>query len=165
MEGQTRRINDKFRVSTKLLLQKKEVKIKPISVKKYNENMSGVDRQDQNMSAYYPFERKTLRWYKKIGLHFMHLLLINSYFLYNKPVKKTSLYDYRLSVIQGLLPKQQNIQIKTKKRNSETHLPKKVPKNNKNGICTKSANIVMHREFERIESIFAMSVKTKLDYV
>ncbi|KAL4103748.1 hypothetical protein QTP88_019089 [Uroleucon formosanum] len=77
--------------------KKKEVKIKPISVKKYNENMSGVDRQDQ-MSAYYPFERKTLRW---------------------------------LSVIQGLLPKQQNIQINTKKRNSETHLPKKVPKNNK----------------------------------
>jgi len=61
----------------------------------------------------------------------MHLLLINSYFLYNKHVKKTSLYDYRLSVIQGLLPKQQNIQINTKKRNSETHLPKKVPKNNK----------------------------------
>lgn len=59
--------------------KKKEVKIKPILVKKYNKNMSGIDRQDQ-MSAYYPFERKTLRWYKKIGLHFMHLLLINSYF-------------------------------------------------------------------------------------
>lgn len=40
---------------------KKEVKKKPISVKNYNENMSGIDRQDQ-MSSYYPFERKTLRW-------------------------------------------------------------------------------------------------------
>ncbi|XP_025425937.1 piggyBac transposable element-derived protein 4-like [Sipha flava] len=40
---------------------KKEVKKKPISVKNYNEHMSGIDRQDQ-MSSYYPFERKTLRW-------------------------------------------------------------------------------------------------------
>lgn len=37
---------------------------KPISVFKYNEHMSGIDRQDQ-MTSYYPFERKTLRWYKK----------------------------------------------------------------------------------------------------
>ena len=32
----------------------KEVKKKPISVKKYKENMSGIDRQDQ-ISSYYPF--------------------------------------------------------------------------------------------------------------
>jgi len=109
---------------------KKEVKKKPISVKNYNENMSGIDRQDQ-MSSYYPFERKTLRWYKKIGLHFMHLLLINSYFLYNKHVKKMKLYDYRLAVIQGLLPDSQNIPVNSNKRYSETHLPLKVQKNSK----------------------------------
>jgi hypothetical protein len=37
---------------------------KPISVIKFNEHMSGIDRQDQ-MTSYYPFERKTIRWYKK----------------------------------------------------------------------------------------------------
>jgi len=67
-----------------------EVKEEPILVIKYNENMSGIYRQDQ-MSSYYPFEKKSLRWYKKIGFHFLHLLLINSYFLYNKHVKKISL--------------------------------------------------------------------------
>lgn len=45
---------------------------KPISVIKYNEHMSGIDRQDQ-MTLYYPFERKTIRWYKKIGIHCIHL--------------------------------------------------------------------------------------------
>lgn len=36
-------------------------------------------------------------------------MLINSYNLYNKYVKKISLYDYRLSVIEVLLPNYQNI--------------------------------------------------------
>lgn len=69
--------------------KKKEVKIKPISVKKYNENMSGIDRQDQ-MSAYYPFERKTLRLDKKIGLHFMHLLLTK--YCYAQGIRKDTIY-------------------------------------------------------------------------
>ncbi|KAF0747024.1 piggyBac transposable element-derived protein 4-like [Aphis craccivora] len=33
-------------------------------------NRHGIDRQDQMMS-YYPAERKTLRWYKKIAIHFL----------------------------------------------------------------------------------------------
>ncbi|KAL4104132.1 hypothetical protein QTP88_019445 [Uroleucon formosanum] len=38
---------------------------KPISVIKYNEHISGIDRQDQ-MTSYYPFERKTIRCRKKM---------------------------------------------------------------------------------------------------
>ncbi|KAE9521653.1 hypothetical protein AGLY_017949 [Aphis glycines] len=41
----------------------------------------GVDRQNQLMS-YYPCERKTLRWYKKVGIHILQQLLLNSYLLY-----------------------------------------------------------------------------------
>lgn len=72
---------------SKINTKQKEVKIKSLSVKKYNENISDIDRQDQ-MYVYCPFERKTLRWYKKFGLNFIHLLPINSYFIYNKHVKK-----------------------------------------------------------------------------
>lgn len=34
----------------------------------YNSNETGVDRADQ-MLAYYPFQRKTLKWWKKLFLH------------------------------------------------------------------------------------------------
>ncbi|KAF0722040.1 piggyBac transposable element-derived protein 4-like [Aphis craccivora] len=59
------------------------IKSKPLSIIKYNEYMSGIDRQDQ-MLSYYPCERKTLRWYKKLGIHFIQILLLNWYLLYNK---------------------------------------------------------------------------------
>ncbi|KAE9526187.1 hypothetical protein AGLY_013818 [Aphis glycines] len=68
--------------------KKKEVKIKPISVKKCNENMSGVDRQDQ-MSAYYSFERKTLRWYKKIGFQYMYK---RCKYCYAQGIRKDTIY-------------------------------------------------------------------------
>lgn len=99
---------------------------KPISVLKYNENISGIDRQDQ-MSSYYTVERKTLRWYKKIGVHCIHLLLINSYFLYNKCAKKISLYDFRLSVIESLLSINENVpdNKRVSKKNVKYITPKK----------------------------------------
>lgn len=72
--------------------------------------MSGIDRQDQ-MLSYYPCERKTIRWYKKIGIHFFQLLLLNSYYIYVENVKKCSLYDFRLSVITALVKSQINLNI------------------------------------------------------
>lgn len=38
--------------------------------------MSGVDRQDQ-MLGYYPSERKTIRWYEKMFIHYMSMLLFD----------------------------------------------------------------------------------------
>lgn len=43
--------------------------IKPLPILKYNEYISGMNSQDQVMS-YYPCERKTIRWYKKLAIHF-----------------------------------------------------------------------------------------------
>lgn len=82
---------------------------KPLPIVQYNAHMKGVDRADQ-MLSYYPCERKTLRWYKKIFVHFLQMIMINSLHLYsryqdvNKP--KMALYDFRLSVIEALLPPQ-----------------------------------------------------------
>lgn len=58
-------------------------KEKPVPIINYNKHMGGVDRRDQLM-AYYPAERKTLRWYKKISIHIIQLLLMNSHILFNK---------------------------------------------------------------------------------
>lgn len=82
---------------------------KPEAIFKYNNYMSGVDRQDQ-LLAYYPCERKTLRWYMKIAIHTFQLLFINSMKIYNKysGQPKLSLYDYRLNIINALLPETQS---------------------------------------------------------
>lgn len=84
---------------------KKEL-VKPLPIIKYNAYMKGVDRADQ-MLAYYPCERKTLRWYKKIFIHVLQMLLVNGHILHNmnnRSLKKPlSLYDFRLQVIESLL--------------------------------------------------------------
>ncbi|XP_025423083.1 piggyBac transposable element-derived protein 4-like [Sipha flava] len=79
---------------------------KPEPILNYNCFMSGIDRQDQ-MHSYYPFTRKTIRWYKKIGIHIIQMLLMNSFYLYNQyhAGPKISLYDFRLSILSELLPK------------------------------------------------------------
>lgn len=76
---------------------------KPLPIIHYNAYMSGVDRADQLLS-YYPCERKTLRWYKKIVIHVIQMMLLNAHNLYNKYETKMSFYDFRLAVIRSLLP-------------------------------------------------------------
>uniref|UniRef100_A0A1B6HI21 Uncharacterized protein n=2 Tax=Cicadellinae TaxID=33370 RepID=A0A1B6HI21_9HEMI len=83
-------------------------RLKPLPIVQYNHFMKGVDRSDQMMS-YYPCERKTLRWYKKIFVHVIQMMLVNAHYLYNEVrtssgENKMPLYDFRLEVIDKLLP-------------------------------------------------------------
>jgi len=101
--------------------KKGKEKLKPEPIANYNKSMSGIDRQNQ-MNSYYLFSRKTIRWYKKIGIHLIQTLLLNSYNLYNQSQvgSKMPLYDFRLSILSELLPAypkpRQNAKIK--------HIPK-----------------------------------------
>lgn len=91
--------NDMVQIQNK----RREIKSKPLPIINYNKYMSGVDRQDQ-LLAYYPCERKTIRWPSKIFVHILQLIMINAYHLYNKySGTRLSLYDFRLSVIGSLL--------------------------------------------------------------
>lgn len=85
------------------LTKRRTIKKKPMPIVQYNSYMSGVDRADQLLS-YYPCDRKTLFWYKKIFIHVLQMLLLNSHNLHNKYMRKMSFYDFRLKVISGLLP-------------------------------------------------------------
>jgi len=69
--------------------------------------------------------------------------------LYNKYAKKTSLYDYRLSVIKTLLPKIVITQIVKKKRKPSS---KKSWKNDKKNININDAKFV--REGIRKDTIY-----------
>lgn len=75
---------------------------KPEVIVKYNRYMGGIDHQDQ-MLAYYSCEHKTIRWYKKLGVHVFQQMLYNSYTLHNIFSTKKSFYDYRLEIIMKLL--------------------------------------------------------------
>lgn len=91
---------------------------KPLPIIQYNVYMKGVDRVDQ-MMAYYPSERKTVRWYKKVFVHFIQVIIVNGLALYNATNfdKKEQLYNYRSMVIRALLPPTVPNQIvSTKKR-------------------------------------------------
>jgi hypothetical protein len=49
----------------------------------YNRCMVGVDRMDSAIQPYNP-GRKTVRWFQKLGLHLIHLLVRNAWIVYNK---------------------------------------------------------------------------------
>jgi hypothetical protein len=89
-------ISTEFKNNLILAKNKKDhEKLKPEPIANYNKFMSGFDRQDQ-MNSYYPFLRKTIRWYKKIGIHVIQILLLNSYNLNNQSQvgSKMTLYDF-----------------------------------------------------------------------
>lgn len=109
-------------------------KMKPLPVIEYNTHMSGIDRQDQIMS-YYPCERKTIRWYKKLLVHILQMGITNAFLLYNKHVigKKMTMFDFRYEIIKSLLepnPGEQDEEIEEDDR-EVSHLPTKVPLNNR----------------------------------
>jgi len=134
-----------------------EQKLKPMAITMYNKYMSGIDRQDQ-MLSYYPCERKTIRWYKKIGIHFFQLLLLNSYYIYVENVKKCSLYDFRLSVITELAKCQININVPPAlpSKITNSHIPTKVAKNQKKNFYRKRCK-VCHSKGIRKTTIFYCS--------
>nr|CAI5833434.1 unnamed protein product [Callosobruchus analis] len=80
---------------------------KPEVIVQYNKFMSGVDHQDQ-MLAYYPCGRKTIPWYKKLFVHVLQLHLVYSHKPYQRYASGTKIpfYDFRLSIIDELLPAQ-----------------------------------------------------------
>ncbi|KAJ8936100.1 hypothetical protein NQ314_012491 [Rhamnusium bicolor] len=118
---------------------------KPLPILQYNDYMSGVDRKDQ-MMAYYPCERKMLRWYKKLGIHLFQLILVNSHYLYNKHSGQImTLSDFRLEVIRNLLNKDKG-RVSIPKKNKEHHCISKITATNTKGE-TKRKNVeCVHRK-------------------
>ena len=62
-------------------------KMKPSAVLDYNKYKTGVDRSDQ-MLSYYSFERKTIKWWKKLFFCLFDLVEVNSHILHTKTSKK-----------------------------------------------------------------------------
>lgn len=85
-------ISTEFGNNLKTYFNRRQQEIKkPEAILNYNRFMSGIDRKDQMMS-YYPCERKTLRWYKKLGIHIIYMCLINSFFYIKNMCVQECLY-------------------------------------------------------------------------
>ncbi|KAJ8933659.1 hypothetical protein NQ314_013871 [Rhamnusium bicolor] len=106
---------------------------KLLPILKHNEFMSGVDRKDQ-MMAYYPCERKTLRWYKKLGIHLFQLILVNSHYLYNKHCG------------QKMTHKKKKCRVCTQKKLRKDTIYECGTCPEKSGLCLNECFIIYHRE-------------------
>lgn len=58
-------------------------KIKPECTADYKKYMIGVDNADQYL-ALYPALRKTVKWLKKLLVHFLQCTLVNTFLLFCK---------------------------------------------------------------------------------
>ncbi|XP_068627022.1 piggyBac transposable element-derived protein 4-like [Battus philenor] len=133
-----------------------QTKKKPQAVAKYNEFMSGVDRQDQ-LLAFYPCERKTLRWYLKIAIHTLQLLFINSYKIYNQysGQKKMTLYDYRLNIINTLLPVKSEPEVGVSLRSVRSrHYIRKITETNARGRIQRKMCRQCHKNKKRTDTSY-----------
>ena len=82
-------------------------KIKPSCVKKYTQCMGGVNLSDQ-LLAYMPFQRKNVKWWKKLFFHLHLLLIVNAHILYNqyrlsRRLQKWDLETFIKEVAQGII--------------------------------------------------------------
>lgn len=86
------------------------ISFKPKVQVKYNKYMRAVDKHDQ-MLSYYCAEHKTLRWYKKVIIHVIQINIFNAFLMFNLDREtKISLYDFRLQIIEFLLPKKPSVE-------------------------------------------------------
>lgn len=84
-----------------------EEKNKPNAVVDYIGNMAGVDHSDQ-MIAYMPMHRKTIKWWKKLAFHLITLIMIQAHCLYLKlraqqGKKPVTLEEFACSVCADLI--------------------------------------------------------------
>ena len=118
--------------------------VKPVTVTDYNANKVGVDRQDQ-AASYYPFARKTLKWWKKLFSHLFITGVIHAHKFYQISNKtKIPLRAFLLEVTDHLiakagiqiqndpmvaLPARLQAPLRSKGLGSGDHFPVKLPGN------------------------------------
>ena len=78
-------------------------KTKPEAVVQYNKYKIGVDKSDQLLS-YYSFQRKSVKWWKKLFFHLFDLAIVNSHILHQKQAtQKIRLRQFLEKIADGLV--------------------------------------------------------------
>ncbi|XP_023235982.1 piggyBac transposable element-derived protein 4-like isoform X2 [Centruroides sculpturatus] len=109
------------------IIRRNETKSKPQIVLQYNKFMGGVDTSDMMLYAYLD-ERKTLKYWKKVGFNIIGRMVLNSYILYKEnyqgPGKLKSRYAFYVSIIESL----EGEWLATKKRPEDPQGPRELRK-------------------------------------
>ena len=71
---------------------------KPAVVHLYNQSMNGVDISDQ-LSVYYCFNRKSVKWWRKVFFWCIEIAIINSHQKYKSISLATTHLSYRRSIV------------------------------------------------------------------
>ena len=75
---------------------------KPTCTADYNKYMGGVDHTDQLLKPY-EVPRKTLKWYKKLAIHFMQMFMLNSFIVSPKYGGQKPFLGFECDVIADLI--------------------------------------------------------------
>ena len=80
---------------------------KPDMIHDYNYSMNGCDRMDQMISYYNIFNRRTVKWWKRLLMWCIEVSQINAYVLFcltrDEGVKSVSLKKFKVDLIKGLI--------------------------------------------------------------
>ena len=77
-------------------------RMKPLLIQQYNRGMGGVDKADQFMHPYLP-ERKSLVWFKKLGLHMLCRMPLNSYIIWKNEAERRNVHSEYLTFLKNLI--------------------------------------------------------------
>ncbi|ROJ57634.1 PiggyBac transposable element-derived protein 4 [Anabarilius grahami] len=91
----------------------------PAPVTAYNKHMGGVDLSDQ-LIQYYTTQHKTMKWYRKIFLHFLDIAATNSFILHKELHGNMSHKEFMEQLVTELCGVSQKA---APKRTSSDHVP------------------------------------------
>ena len=143
---------------------------KPTCIADYNKYMGGVDCTDQLLKPY-EVPRKTLKWYKKVAIHFMQLSMLNSSIVYQKDGDRKPFLGLQRDVIAALLfengngadmeiPREENII-----RLTERHFVAPVPETASKRSLRRDAECATRRDCARIVATTVRPVRAIQDFV
>ncbi|XP_058623214.1 piggyBac transposable element-derived protein 4-like [Onychostoma macrolepis] len=91
----------------------------PAPVTAYNQHMGGVDLSDQ-LLQYYSTQHKTMKWYRKLFLHFLDIASTNAFIVHKEIYGTMTHKEFMEELIAELCGVSQKI---TPKRTSVDHVP------------------------------------------
>ncbi|KAK4325008.1 hypothetical protein Pmani_004390 [Petrolisthes manimaculis] len=71
---------------------------RPLHSEKYNQKMGSVDLADQLLEPYH-YDRKSLAWFKKIGIHFLFRIALNAFITYRNACRGTTEFLQFLEIL------------------------------------------------------------------
>lgn len=128
--------------------------MKPDVVLDYNINKTGVDHSDQLMS-YYPFDRKSMKWWKKVFFHLVVMGVVNSFIIYKQSRENNNchLADFIRNLAKQLVEKggmelqseQSSPSNSSINRLSARHFPEKIPATEKKLNPTRKCKVCVDK--------------------